>query len=166
MRVLIACEYSGRVRDAFRALGHDAMSCDLLPTEVEGPHHMGDVTELLHMGWDLSGFDRWARYSEAIRSNARLETMTVIDLAQARADKTPHLSGAAVCLACKHEWVAVALVGTVWMECPACSLERGRYKGSVNVGGDHWHCHCGNDLFHATPTGMYCPNCGEWQHGF
>lgn len=53
MRVLVACEYSGRVRDAFRALGHDAMSCDLLPTEVEGPHHMGDVTELLHMGWDL-----------------------------------------------------------------------------------------------------------------
>lgn len=53
MRVLVACEYSGRVRDAFRALGHEAMSCDLLPTEVEGQHHMGDVTELLHMGWDL-----------------------------------------------------------------------------------------------------------------
>lgn len=53
MRVLIACEYSGRVRDAFLALGHDAMSCDLLPTDVEGPHHMGDVTEILHMGWDL-----------------------------------------------------------------------------------------------------------------
>ena len=53
MRVLVACEYSGRVRDAFLALGHDAMSCDLLPTEVEGPHHQGDVTELLHMGWDL-----------------------------------------------------------------------------------------------------------------
>lgn len=53
MRVLVACEYSGRVRDAFRALGHDAMSCDLLPTEAVGPHHQGDVTELLHMGWDL-----------------------------------------------------------------------------------------------------------------
>jgi hypothetical protein len=53
MRVLIACEYSGLVRDAFLALGHDAMSCDLLPTDAEGPHHMGDVTELLHMGWDL-----------------------------------------------------------------------------------------------------------------
>ena len=53
MKVLVACEYSGRVRDAFLALGHDAMSCDLLPTDVEGPHHMGDVTELLHMGWDL-----------------------------------------------------------------------------------------------------------------
>jgi hypothetical protein len=53
MRVLVACEYSGRVRDAFIALGHDATSCDLLPTEVEGPHHQGDVAELLHMGWDL-----------------------------------------------------------------------------------------------------------------
>lgn len=53
MKVLVACEYSGRVRDAFRALGHDAMSCDLLPTDVEGPHYQGDVTELLHMGWDL-----------------------------------------------------------------------------------------------------------------
>lgn len=53
MRVLVACEYSGRVRDAFRKLGHDAMSCDLLPTDVDGPHHQGDVVELLHMGWDL-----------------------------------------------------------------------------------------------------------------
>jgi len=53
MKILVACEYSGRVRDALLALGHDAMSCDLLPTETEGPHHMGDVTELLHLGWDL-----------------------------------------------------------------------------------------------------------------
>lgn len=53
MKILIACEYSGRVRDAFLKLGHDAISCDLLPTDVEGPHHIGDVTELLHMGWDL-----------------------------------------------------------------------------------------------------------------
>ena len=47
MRVLIACEYSGSVRDAFRALGHDAMSCDLLPTDVPGPHHQGDVRDVL-----------------------------------------------------------------------------------------------------------------------
>ena len=47
MRVLVACEYSGRVRDAFIALGHDAMSCDLLPTDSPGPHHQGDVLELL-----------------------------------------------------------------------------------------------------------------------
>ena len=53
MRVLVACEYSGRVRDAFRALGHDAMSCDLLPTDVEGPHHQGDVMDVVNDGWDL-----------------------------------------------------------------------------------------------------------------
>lgn len=53
MRVLIACEFSGIVRDAFRRLGHDAWSCDILPTEVEGPHILGDVSELLGNGWDL-----------------------------------------------------------------------------------------------------------------
>lgn len=53
MRVLVACEYSGRVRDAFAARGHEALSCDLLPTEVPGAHYMGDVTEILHYGWDL-----------------------------------------------------------------------------------------------------------------
>ena len=53
MRVLIACEYSGRVRDAFRALGHDAWSCDLLPTDVPGPHIQGDVLGILVDGWDL-----------------------------------------------------------------------------------------------------------------
>ncbi len=53
MRVLIACEYSGIVRDAFTAAGHEALSCDLLPTESPGPHHQGDVRELLHEGWDL-----------------------------------------------------------------------------------------------------------------
>ena len=53
MRVLIACEYSGAVRDAFIALGHDAMSCDLLPTDVPGPHYQGDVRDVIGRGWDL-----------------------------------------------------------------------------------------------------------------
>jgi hypothetical protein len=53
MKVLIACEYSGVVRDAFRAVGHDALSCDLLPTEVPGPHYVGDVRDLLNDGFDL-----------------------------------------------------------------------------------------------------------------
>jgi hypothetical protein len=53
VKVLVACEYSGRVRDAFRSLGHDAMSCDLLPSDVGGPHYQGDVTDLLGDGWDL-----------------------------------------------------------------------------------------------------------------
>lgn len=53
MRVLVACEYSGQVRDAFRSRGHDAVSCDLLPTDVPGPHVQGDVLPLLTGGWDL-----------------------------------------------------------------------------------------------------------------
>ena len=53
MRVLVACEYSGTVRDAFIARGHDAWSCDLLPTDVDGPHIHGDVTEILGDGWYL-----------------------------------------------------------------------------------------------------------------
>lgn len=53
MRVLIACEFSGTVRDAFRARGHDAVSCDLLPTDRPGPHMEGDVLTLLDGGWDL-----------------------------------------------------------------------------------------------------------------
>jgi hypothetical protein len=53
MRILIACEYSGAVRDAFIALGHEAMSCDLLPTDVDGPHHQGNVFDVIGNGWDL-----------------------------------------------------------------------------------------------------------------
>jgi hypothetical protein len=53
MRVLIACEMSGRVRDAFAALGHDAWSCDILPTESPGNHYQGDVLDHLNEGWDL-----------------------------------------------------------------------------------------------------------------
>jgi hypothetical protein len=53
MRVLIACEFSGRVRDAFLARGHDALSCDMLSTEAPGPHHQGNVLSILEDGWDL-----------------------------------------------------------------------------------------------------------------
>ena len=53
MRVLVACESSGRVRDAFRAAGHDAVSCDVLPTEAPGPHIEGDVLPHLADGWDM-----------------------------------------------------------------------------------------------------------------
>lgn len=53
MKVLIACEYSGTVRDAFIKLGHDAMSCDLLPTDSPGPHYQGNVLDILDNGWDM-----------------------------------------------------------------------------------------------------------------
>lgn len=53
MRVLVACEFSGTVRDAFLAIGHDAWSCDILPTESPGPHIQEDVLEVLNDGWDM-----------------------------------------------------------------------------------------------------------------
>ena len=53
LRVLIACEYSGRVRDAFISCGHDAISCDLLPSEQPGPHIQGDVLDALQQPWDI-----------------------------------------------------------------------------------------------------------------
>lgn len=53
MRVLVACEFSGVVREAFRKRGHDAWSCDLLPTETEGPHIQGDVLKILDQKWNL-----------------------------------------------------------------------------------------------------------------
>jgi hypothetical protein len=53
MRILISCEYSGIVRDAFKALGHEAMSCDLLPTDSPGNHYKGDVRDVLDYPWDL-----------------------------------------------------------------------------------------------------------------
>lgn len=55
MKILVACEFSGIVRDAFRAKGHDAISCDLEPSERPGPHIQGDVRRLLHKryGWDM-----------------------------------------------------------------------------------------------------------------
>lgn len=56
MKVLIGCEYSGAVRDAFIERGHDAMSCDLLPTDKPGPHYQGSVFDVIDYPWDLAIF--------------------------------------------------------------------------------------------------------------
>lgn len=53
LKILVACEYSGRVRDAFTKRGHFAMSCDLLPSDTPGFHWQGSVLDVLDMGWDL-----------------------------------------------------------------------------------------------------------------
>ena len=53
LKVLIACEYSGRVRDAFAKLGHFAMSCDLLPSDAPGLHYQGNVFDVIDQGWDI-----------------------------------------------------------------------------------------------------------------
>lgn len=81
MKVLVACEFSGRVRDAFIAKGHDAVSCDILPTMSPGPHYEGDVRDILGDGWDLMiAFPPCtdlsiigARYWEAKRDDGRQE---------------------------------------------------------------------------------------------
>ena len=56
MKVLIACEYSGVVRDAFLRGGHEAMSCDILETESPGPHYKGDLFDVIDYPWDLAIF--------------------------------------------------------------------------------------------------------------
>lgn len=56
LKVLVGCEYSGTVRDAFKKLGHDATSCDLLPTDKPGKHYQGNVFDIINDGWDLAIF--------------------------------------------------------------------------------------------------------------
>jgi len=56
VRVLIGCEFSGIVRDEFIKRGHDAISCDLLPTESPGPHYQGDIFDVINDGWDVGIF--------------------------------------------------------------------------------------------------------------
>jgi DNA-directed RNA polymerase subunit RPC12/RpoP len=94
---------------------------------------------------------------------------SVIQL-QPKEEKEPKeetgLAGKARCLDCHHEWDAWAPIGTTWLECPDCSLMKGRFIFPVERKNDSWECNCGNDLFRATRQGFYCPNCGEWQHGF
>lgn len=94
MRVLVACEYSGIVRDAFIVAGHDAMSCDLLDTERSGPHYKGDVRDVLNYPWDLmiahppctdlsvSG----ARHFEAKRIDGRQQASVSFFMLLAKAD--------------------------------------------------------------------------------
>ena len=90
MKVLVACEYSGRVRDAFISRGHDAMSCDLLPTDAPGPHYQGDVFDVIDDGWDLmiahppcthlavSGA-RWFKDKQQEQANALLFVRRLLD---------------------------------------------------------------------------------------
>ena len=94
MRVLVACEYSGVVRDAFINLGHEAMSCDFLPTDNPGPHYQGDVRDVLNSPWDLmiahppctdlsvSG----ARHFDCKRMNGRQQSSVSFFMMLAKAD--------------------------------------------------------------------------------
>ncbi|WP_051261709.1 helix-turn-helix domain-containing protein [Desulfovibrio inopinatus] len=75
---------------------------------------------------------------------------------------SPHVSGEAVCLNCKHEWISIAPVGTTWLECPNCGLHKGAGKYPV-IPQEYWQCTCGMELFYITPKGAMCPQCGKMQ---
>lgn len=62
LKILIGCEFSGTVREAFRKLGHDATSCDFLPTELPGPHYQGNVLDIVDEPWDIAIFHPTCRY--------------------------------------------------------------------------------------------------------
>lgn len=90
MKILVACEYSGTVRDAFTALGHYALSCDLLPSEKPGEHYQGDVMDIINDGWDMmiahppcthlavSGA-RWFQEKQVEQAEALLFVQTLMD---------------------------------------------------------------------------------------
>lgn len=86
-------------------------------------------------------------------------TREVVQLDDHRPD--PHLGGEAVCFACKHKWAAVCPVGVLWLECPSCTLLRGRLVHPVRTDTPHWTCACGSEVFHLTEMETYCCNCGE-----
>jgi hypothetical protein len=77
-----------------------------------------------------------------------------------------HRSGAAHCLHCRHEWVAVAPVGIVYVECPECHCDKGVFTGVTlpPVGTEHFVCGCGNGLFSVTRDYVLCANCGSWKY--
>jgi len=90
MKILIACEYSGRVREAFKTKGHDVWSCDILPTEIPGQHIQGNVLDILNHGWDLmiahppcthlcSSGARWFKYKQKEQKDALDFVKTLMD---------------------------------------------------------------------------------------
>lgn len=72
------------------------------------------------------------------------------------------MSGLGVCMSCRHEWRQRAEVGTIWLDCPACKLQMGRFAGPVDVAGDYkWMCACRSTIFHVTPDHISCVTCGN-----
>ncbi len=91
----------------------------------------------------------------------------IVSLTAVRQERTPHLHGAARCVGFRHEWQAVAPVGTVHLDCPACLLPKGLFVNLVSRGQQARTCNCGNDLFQIAPgLGPYCTGCGAQQLGW
>lgn len=85
----------------------------------------------------------------------------VVDLEARRIEKSPHRSGRARCLNCKHEWVAVAPIGVVDLECSQCSTFQGVFIGLSLTEFPQWRCECGELLFFIDKVSPYCAHCGE-----
>lgn len=76
----------------------------------------------------------------------------------------PHGHGKAFCIACNHNWQAVAPVGVTELECPQCKTMKGRYTFAFAPSTEKvWECGCGNQLFNFDMNGIFCPNCGVYQ---
>ena len=86
--------------------------------------------------------------------------MKVIDLEARRLEKSPHRAGGARCLNCKHEWSAVAPVGTTTLECPNCHTFQGLFKGASKTEFQQWQCACGEFTFFIDEHSPYCAHCG------
>lgn len=78
-------------------------------------------------------------------------------------DDGKHLSGPARCIECRHEWEAVAPVGTYELQCPQCESMKGMYIGPVDEDGEKWICHCGSDAFKVLRAEIICYRCGTDQ---
>lgn len=89
----------------------------------------------------------------------------VVDFASKKLEQGPHIAGKLHCLSCKHEWEAIAPVGTTAFECPICGLMRGTHKYLIGADdGITWACHCGNKLFIiSTRLNAICISCGTHQ---
>lgn len=89
-------------------------------------------------------------------------TTKITSLADHKASKQPHMSGEAVCLVCKHKWVAVAPTGTHQLECPSCGLHKGIFVALASSADDTlvWNCDCGNIYYEARTVGLLCIICG------
>ena len=81
----------------------------------------------------------------------------------------PHVAAKAVCLACRHEFLAVAATGTQYLTCPNCDLERATWKFPLSPPGrEMWFCGCGGELFTLTRAQPHCATCGKasgWPNG-
>lgn len=91
--------------------------------------------------------------------------MSVTSLQDYRTKAEPHISGLAICLGCRYEWIAVAPTATTVLDCPSCSCEKGVFQG-LPLPADRvvWTCrNCACDYFRITPQEIMCAHCGEAQ---